>query len=86
MRIGLSIIGDGMSENTYELNITEWIHTQYSTMPQYNITCVGIPKFECHVETNDIDILNEINQLLLDYAEKKRKERLDELERSDVDD
>lgn len=69
-----------MSENIYELNITEWIHGQYSTMSQYHVTCVGIPKFECHVETNDIDMLNEINQLLLDYAEKKRKERLDELE------
>ena len=69
-----------MTENTYELNITEWIHTEYRTMSQYSTTCVGIPKFECHVETNDIDLLNEINQLLLNYAEKKRKERLDELE------
>ncbi len=73
-----------MTENTYELNITEWINTQYKTMAQYNVTCVGIPKFECHVETNDISLLNEINQLLLDYAEKKRKERLNELERGDV--
>lgn len=69
-----------MSENIYELNITEWIHTQYSTMSQCHVSCVGIPKFECHVETNDIGLLNEINQLLLDYAEKKRKERFDELE------
>lgn len=73
-----------MTENTYELNITEWINTQYRTMSQYDVTCVGIPKFECHVETNDIGLLNEINQLLLDYAKKKRKERLDELERDDV--
>ena len=69
-----------MTENTYELNIIEWIHTKYSIMSQYSTTCVDIPKFECHVETNDIDLLNEINQLLLDYAEKKREERLDELE------
>ena len=63
-----------MTENTYELSISEWINSEYSTMSQYNVNCVGIPKFECHVETNDIKILNEINQLLLDYAEKKRKE------------
>ena len=63
-----------MTENTYELNITEWIHTEYSTMSQHYVTSVGIPKFECHVETNDIELLNEINQLLLEYAEKKREE------------
>lgn len=75
-----------MTENTYELNITEWMHTQYRTMSQYDVTCVGIPKFECHVETNDIDLLNEINQLLLDYAKKKRKELLNESKCGDVDD
>lgn len=66
-----------MTENTYELNITEWIHTKYSTMSQYPVSSMGIPKFECHVETNDIDMLNEINQLLLEYAEKKRQDELD---------
>ena len=66
-----------INENTYELNIIEWIHTEYSTMSQYSVNPVGIPKFECHVETNNIDMLNEINQLLLEYAEKKRQDELD---------
>ena len=74
-----------MTENTYELSISEWIHTEYSTMSQYSVKPVGIPRFECHVETNDIDLLNEINQLLLDYAERKRKERQDKLECGDVE-
>ena len=74
-----------MTENTYELNITEWIHTEYSAMSQYAVNSVGIPKFECHVETNDIELLNEINQLLLEYAEKKREERQDKLNCGDIE-
>jgi len=75
-----------MTENTYELNITEWIHTEYSgAMSQYSVYPIGIPKFECHVETNDIELLNEINQLLLEYAEKKRKERQDKLNCGDIE-
>ena len=72
-----------MTENTYELSISEWIHTKYSTMSQYSVNPVGVPRFECHVETNDIDLLNEINQLLLEYAERKRKERQDKLKCGD---
>ena len=74
-----------MTENTYELNISEWINAECSTMSQYYVNSVGIPRFECHVETNDIDLLNEINQLLLDYAERKRKERQDKLKCGDVE-
>ena len=63
-----------MTENKYRATITEWIDPDYHTMSQYNVKGVGFPSFECEIETNDLDLLNELTKVLMDFAEQKRNE------------
>ena len=68
-----------MTENTYRATINEWIDPRLAHA-SYNMSARGISKFECDIETNDLELLNELTKLVKDFVEQKRVEKLKELE------
>ena len=69
-----------MTENIYRSTINEWIDPRLAHASQYNLSVIGVSKFECDIETNDLELLNELTKVVMDFAERKRVEKLKELE------